>query len=457
MRIRLRHPRQFAQLLRAEARRRPDDVGDYLDTKAAQWDALADADPHDAADILEELGPTLASDLVDRLDVEQAVPVISEMRTELAVELFELYDTATRVELLTGLDSDHAADILGLLPEVDRQELLSLLPADHARDIRRILLYPPDSAGGLMITDVASLPVGLSTAEAIERLRRMHEELDDLSYVYVVDQAGVLVGVVSFRDLVFALPDTGLEDTMVPQPMAVTPETDREAVAALTQRYTLFGLPVIDHSGRLIGMVPNDAVIEAIRREASEDFAVAVGAGVEESVYSPVLRSVRMRLPWLVLNLAMALVVAIAIESQNDVIARYGVLAALMPIAALLGGNSGAQSLAVMIRALAADQLPSNRIWGILARQATIGAVNSMPLGLLTAAVGVAFGGPDFGLIMAVATMVNLTVASFAGAAIPLVLRAMDLDPALASNIFLTFLTDVVGFGGFLLVASLLL
>ncbi len=457
MRFRLQNPRQLAQRLRQEARKSPREVEDYLDSNAEQWEALAEADPHDAADILEELGADAASDLIESLDTAQAADVIEEMRTELAVEVFEELDLDERAALLTGLDTDMAADILGLLDEDERGPLLARLPARRAAQIRQLLEYPPDSAGGLMTTEVASLPVGLTVGEAIEALRRLNEELEDLSYVYVVDDDGVLVGVVSFRDLVFARPGDGLDQTMIPEPIAVTPESDRERVAEITQRYNLFGLPVVDHEGRLIGMVQNEAVIEAIRSEASEDFAAAVGAGVEETVFSPIPQSVRMRLPWLVVNLVLALVVASVIDRQSNIIEEHGVLAALMPVVALLGGNSGAQSLAVMIRALASDQLPSSRIWTILGRQAAIGALNSLPMGLLAGAVGATFGGVEFAVVMAVATMANLTVASFAGAAIPLGLRALGLDPALASNIFLTLLTDTVGFGGFLLVASLLL
>ena len=379
------------------------------------------------------------------------------MRSELAAEVLTEYASDVRARILHGADTDTAADILGHLDQPDRQEILSLMPAAAAAEIRRLLLYPPDSAGGLMTTDIASLPVGLTTGEAIERMRQMHRELDDLSYVYVVDDHNVLVGVVSFRDLVFARPGAGLEETMVSHPMAVTPETDREAVAELTQRYNLFGLPVIDHQGGLIGMVRNEAVIEAIRREASEDFAIAVGAGVEETVFSPVRRSVAVRLPWLALNLLMAVGVAIVIDRQSGIIEEHGTLAALMPVVALLGGNSGAQSLAVVIRALASDQLPSSRVWGILGRQGAVGALNSVPMGVLAGLVGAAFGGASFAIIMALATVANLTLASFAGAGIPLALRALGLDPALASNIFLTLLTDIVGFGGFLAVATLLL
>ena len=210
----------------------------------------------------------------------------------------------------------------------------------------------------------------------------------------MVDPEGNLVGVVSFRDLVFARPGVGLDETMVVRPVSVRPETDREEVAELTQRYGLFGLPVIDHFGVLIGMVPHEAVIEAVQAEASEDFAAAVGAGPEETVFTPLLRSVSMRLPWMVVNLAMAVVVALVIERQTNVINDVGpVLAALMPVVALLGGNAGAQSLAVVIRGLAVDDVAPSRTASVLGRQFAIGAINAIPIGSLALVVVTIFGG----------------------------------------------------------------
>lgn len=459
MRFRLLRPREFAQRLRQAARREPRVVEEYLDTHTAEWEALAEADPHDAADILEELGPEAAADLLEELEPGPAGDVLDEMRAELAAAILDELTEERIAALVTEMDADMAADLLGELAPEDQQTVLAGLDPEISAEIASLLRHAPDSAGGLMTTDVAALPGGITTGEAIERLRQLHDEIEDLSYVYVTDSLGKLIGVVSFRDLVFARPGVGLDETMIRNPVAVLPETDREEVVELTRRYNLFGLPVVDHDHRLIGMVPHEAVIESVQQEASEDFAAAVGAGAGETVFTPVHRSVGMRLPWLVLNLSMALVVALVIERQAAVIERYGaVLAALMPVVAGMGGNAGAQSLAVVIRALAIEDVPPNRVSTVLGHQMAIGAINSLPIGVLAVVVGTIFGGHvDFGLVMGVAAMANVTVASFAGAGIPLLLRRLGLDPALASNIFLTLLTDVLGFGGFLVVAALLL
>ena len=459
MRIRLLRPREFAQRLRSAARVEPAVVEEYLDSHTAEWEALAAADPHDAADILEELGAEAAADLLAELESAPAAGILDEIRPGLGAELLEDLPPDRSSELIEAMDADMAADVIGELGLKDRETLLANLDPDVAHELLALLQHAPDSAGGLMTTDVAVLQIGITAGEAIERLRQLHDQIDDLSYVYVVDHQRHLMGVVSFRDLVFARPGVGLDETMVHRPVTVRPETDREEVAELAQRYGLFGLPVVDRSGMLIGMVAHEAVVDSVQAEASEDFAAAMGAGPEETVFTPVLRAVAMRLPWMVVNLAMAVVVALVIERQTEVIDDIGpILAALMPVVALLGGNAGAQSLAVVIRSLAIDRVAPSRVGRVLAHQVAIGLINSIPIGLLAAVVGAAFGGSLlFGVTMGTATVANLTIGTLAGTGIPLLLRRMGLDPALASNIFLTLVTDVVGFGGFLLVATLML
>ena len=459
MRIRLLRPREFAQRLRSAALVRPEAVEEYLDSHIAEWEALAAADPHDAADILEGLGAEAAADLLAELDPIRAAGILDEMRPELGAELLEDLPPGRTSDLIAAMDADMAADLVGELGEKDKDTLLAALDPPIAHELLALLQHAPDSAGGLMTTDVAVLQIGITAGEAIERLRQLHDQIEDLSYVYVVDHRRRLMGVVSFRDLVFARPGVGLDETMAHRPVAVRPDTDREEVAELAQRYGLFGLPVVDHSGVLIGMVAHEAVVVSVQAEASEDFAAAMGAGAEETVITPVIRAVVMRLPWMVVNLAMAVIVALVIERQSEVIDEIGpILAVLMPVVALIGGNAGAQSLAVVIRSLAIDGVAPSRVGSVLARQVAIGIINSIPIGFLAIIVGVAFGGNlRFGVTMGAATAANLTIGTLAGAGIPLFLRRMGLDPALASNIFLTLVTDVVGFGGFLAVATLLL
>jgi magnesium transporter len=359
---------------------------------------------------------------------------------------------------------EDAADVLGEVEDKAAQSMLELLTDDTAGEVRRLLEYPTDAAGGLMTTDIARLPIGLTAGEAIERIRQLRDELEDLSYVYVTDDKGQLVGVVSFRDLVFNRPGAGLDEVMVPDPISVPVTADRELVNELIQQYRLLALPVVDRNGVLVGVVPTDAVIESVQDEASEDFAAAMGAGISETVRSPVRTSVRARLPWIAFDVVISSSVVWAVSQFNDVLDSFVVLAALMPLVARIGGDAGAQSLAVVIRGLAADEIPVSGSLRVVGRQATIGTINGLAIALLSGVLGFAMqqlrgepGGLRIGVAMAIAAWANLIVAGIAGSGIPLVLRRLGFDPALGSNLFLTTVTDLLGFAGFLAVAALLL
>jgi magnesium transporter len=468
VKLRIRRPRQLAHVLLRAARHDREEVEDYLDARPEEWEALVESAPGDAADVLEELSEEAAVELLTDLDPDNAAEILEEISPELAAEILEELPVADAAAALDFMDAADAADLIGELTDETAEAVLQAMGDAEAEAVRRLLVYPPDSAGGLMSQEIAALPIGLTSGEAIERIRILSDELEDLSYVYVVDDEHRLKGVISFRDLVFGRPGSGLDEAMVPNPVSVTAFADREEVAELVQRYHLFGVPVTDDNGHLLGMVTTDAVLEVVQEEASEDFATAVGASAEETVYSDVFRSARMRSPWLLINLLLSLAVAFVIENQTGVIARVPVLAALMPVVALLGGNAGSQSLAIVIRSLAADDVPLSRVVGVLSRQLRIGAL----VGLLVATaagvltfllIGTGFfegsGAQARGvaLVVAIAALANLTIATTVGTAIPLLLRRLGLDPALASSIFLTFITDLVGFGGFLVVAALLL
>ncbi|MDH4117843.1 MAG: magnesium transporter [Acidimicrobiia bacterium] len=467
MRLRLRRPRELAKTLLALARRRPAEVEDYLEEHTEEWSALAEATPGDAADILEAIDEETAGELIADLDAEDAAEVLEELRDDLAADILAELPIESAAAVLERMPPDEAVDILANLDADQIEDLLGVMSDEAEAGIRGLLRYPGDSAGGLMSTDLAALPIGMTAGEAIERLRTLHEELEDLSYVYIVDEFDRLEGVLSFRELVFARPGAGLDEVMVRNPLAVSTGTDREEVADLIQRYHLFGIPVVDDHGRLVGMVDTDAVIESVQAEASEDFAAAMGAGAGETVYTDILPAVRARLPWLFVNLGLALVVAVMIEHQTGVISRHPVLAALMPVIASLGGNGGSQTLAVVIRSLATDDIPPGRVPDIMWRQVGIGAANGLALALGAALVtyaltrtGVFYSDAspvELGIVVAAATLGNQTMATFAGSGVPLFLRRLGLDPALASSIFVTLFTDMIGFAGFLLVAAALL
>jgi magnesium transporter len=465
VRFRLSSPRQAAAQLRDRAAADPAIVASYLKGNLQEWLSLVDAEPADAADVLEELGGEMAVPILGLVSAEQASAVLEEARDDFAVAILEQLPRGRSAAILEAMAADEAADLIIWFDDDERDALFGEMGDDAAAGIRTLLRYPADTAGGLMTTDFAALPMGMTAGEAIEAIRRLHEDLEDLTYVYVIDDARRLQGVISFRDLVFRRPGVGLAEAMVADPASVRPMTDREEVADLATRYNLFALPVTDQAGRLVGVVQTDAVYEVLQEEASEDFATSVGAGAEETVYTDIRVSVRQRSPWLLLNLGLALVVSIAVAGFEEILVTAPILAILMPVVALLGGNAGAQSLAVTIRALASDDVPRTETLGILGRQAGVGLANGLLIGTAAALVAGTFAAvadrPDsavtIGVIVGIAALANLVIATASGSAIPLTFRALGLDPALASNIFLTLITDLVGFAGFLGVASLLL
>lgn len=460
MKFRFPRFRSTDETLRDLAERRPEQAEEYLDTHHSEWEQIAEQSPHDAADILEALDEEGAADLLGDIDtLAAAADVLDEMRPEAAADVIEELAPAEAARLIEEMETDQAADLLGALETEQREAVIEALGEDATIEVMELLAHPADSAGGMMTTEIATLPEGMPVGEAVDALRLLHERLgSNLSYVYVVDDDRRLLGVVSFRDLFFARPGAGLDEVMVTEPLAVTAATDREIVAELVQRYRLTALPVIDDTGVLIGMVRFDEAMEAATAEATEDIAVSVGAGAEESVFTPIPVSIQRRLPWITVNLFIGLLIALVIAPFRDMIEEVTVLAVLMPMVALLGGNSGAQSLAVVIRSMALGDLPSGRAARAIRREFLVGAANGFIIAILAAiAGGLVSADATVGLVIFVAVFANLLVAGAAGAAIPVLLRRLGLDPALASNIFLTMITDLVGFGGFLLTASILL
>jgi len=469
MKIRITRPGQLGSTIRELARRKPDEAEEYLDSHHEAWEELAVGDPYDAADILEAIDEEGAADLLQELPADEAGDVLDEMHPEAAADILQELQPHEAAALVSEMETDQAVDLIGALDAEDRTAVLSALDARTAGEVERLLIYAADTAGGMMTTDVAALGVGMSSGEAIEALRRLHDELgSNVRYVYVIDDARRLLGVVPFRKLVFARPGVGLDDLMETNIVSVRTDTDREEVADEIKRYNLIAIPVVDARGVLVGMVKVSEAIEAILAEVGEDIAVMVGAGEEETVFTPVSRSVRRRLPWIFFNLVVGVFLAAAISRFEPTLTTYAVLAAYMPLVALLAGNSGAQSLAVIIRSMAVGDLPRGRAGRAIRREVTVGLIDGTLMAATAAAVAAltvsafqsgreVIAPAELATIVFVSVWVSFLVAGLVGSGIPVLLRRIGQDPALASNIFLTMVTDIVGFTGFLLTATILL
>lgn len=410
--------------------------------------------PPDQAEVFEELDTSDQAALLPGLEPIETAHLLEELGDDEAADVAERLDATTLAHIVDEMEPDEAADLLGdLTPDLARQTLAQM---EEAADVRPLLIHADDSAGGLMTSEFLLLRERLTAQEAIEALRAWQPSEDSTYYLFVVNQAQQVRGVVSLRRLITAEPQTVIGDIMNPDPITVRAGTDQEEVAHIMSKYDLLALPVVDEGGHMLGVITYDDVVDVIEEEASEDILHLGGVLDEERVTGPVGISVRRRLPWLYVNLFTAFLAAGVISLFQQTIERLAVLAAFQSIVAGQGGNAGTQALTVVVRSLALGEIELRDAWRILLKELAVGALNGLAVG---AAVGAfAFltqGNPLLGLIIGVAMIGNMLAAGLAGALVPLVLKKLKLDPALGSGVIVTTVTDVVGFGLFLGLATL--
>jgi magnesium transporter len=416
-------------------------------------DVLERLRPPDQAEVFEELDTSDQAALLPGLEPLETAHLLEEMDNADAADVAERLDAATLAHIVDEMQPDEAADLLGdLTPDLARQTLAQM---EEAADVRPLLLHADDSAGGLMTSEFLLLRERMTAQESIEALRAWQPSEDSTYYLFVVNQAQQLRGVLSLRRLIIADPQTLIGDIMNPDPITVRVGTDQEEVAHVMSRYDLLALPVVDEGGHMLGVITYDDVVDVIEEEASEDILHLGGVLDEERVTGPVRVSVRQRLPWLYVNLLTAFLAAGVIGLFQRTIEQLAVLAAFQSIVAGQGGNAGTQALTVVVRSLALSEIELRDVWRILLKEIAVGALNGLAVGT---AVGVfayiTQGSPLLGLIIAVAMVGNMLAAGLAGALVPLLLKRLKLDPALGSGVIVTTVTDVVGFGLFLGLAT---
>jgi magnesium transporter len=418
--------------------------------------AYAEAHPGESARALEGLPPSEAALLLSDLPAHLAGPVLERVTPDAAAALLSSQGPDATRTLLAAMESRHAAAILHHLEDVAREAALSGIDPARARRIRALLQYPSDTAGGMMETRITSLPADVTVGQAIALLRRAPRTT--LFYLYVTERDGKLAGVLSMRDLLLAAPRDPIDPLVNRSVLAVGATMPQEELAVLVRENRFVALPVLDSEGFLLGVVRSDEIIGAIEREAFGDFQRMVGAGEDERALSPVSYVVRKRLPWLYVNLASAFLAAAVVGFFEETIEAVTALAVLLPIVAGQGGNTGAQSLAVVMRGMALRELLPGSSWRLLVKEGLAAFANGTAIAVGTGLVVFLWDGrwALVGIITA-SMVVNMTAAGIAGAAIPLALRATGRDPAQSSSIFLTTVTDVVGFASFLGFAAMLL
>jgi len=428
--------------------------------------AALEADPDSLVALTEELHPADLADLAMALDPDTAKEMLAVLPVEISARVVEHCVEATQVELFGLLAEAHPgaavaisdamfpddrADLFAELPEDIRGKVLGRLDEEESRDIRQLMAYPDDTAGALLTTDYVALPASTSAADAIEIVRRTAAEMETIYQAYAIDINGTLLGVVSLRDLVTSPADKTVDTIMNPNVVSVDVDADQEDVAKLIAKYDLLALPVVDRMHRMIGIITFDDVIDVLEEEATEDIHAlgAVDPLEDRYIDTPMWELVRARAPWLV-------VLFVAVLGTRWVLEHYSALelqslAMLMwfvPLINSVGGNSGSQSATLIIRAFAVGGLEDRHARKVLVRELIVG----LKLGIIVGLVGVLSVLADattrttgMVLTISISIVAVVTVGGLLGAGVPIVLRRLRIDPAVASTPFIASMVDVAG------------
>jgi magnesium transporter len=414
---------------------------------------LAGLHPADQADVVLELDEDDQRRLVEALAPPQLAAVLEYLESEDRSELVEDLTPGQLAPALDLMEDDDAADLLqDMEPAQARAVLAQMADAD---EVAPLLDHEEDSAGGLMTRGFVSLREGITAQQAIAELRRLKPDADKSYYLYVTDAQDRLKGVLGIRDLIVADPLARVATIMRPDVHSVREDTDQEECARLIAHYDLLALPVVDAGDRLIGVLTIDDVIDVVEEEATEDMYRLAGIQGEESIFSSVPSSVRRRLPWLYINMGTAFVAATMVALFEGTIAEHAILAALMPIVAGIGGNAGTQTVTILVRGMALGDISPRDMFVAWRKEVLVGLTMGLAIGtVLGLIVTVITGNTTLGLLVGSALILNLLAATTAGVCVPLTLRMLRVDPALASSVFTTMVTDVLGFFFFLGLAT---
>jgi len=409
----------------------------------------------DLADLIQLLRPDQREPLIAMLGREFNAAALSELDEGVRDQVLESMPSEKVAEALQQLDSDEAVYLIEDLDKEDQTEILAKLPYFERVALQRSLEYPEDSAGRIMQTDLIAVPPFWSVGQTIDHMREADDLPDRFYEIFVVDPAYHLIGSVALNRLLRSKRPTTIESITDSDIRPIPVESDQEEVARQFERYNLTSAPVVDPDHRLVGVITADDVVEVVQEEASEDI-LRLGGVAGESVSDSVWETTRLRFTWLLANLVTALVASAVISVFEATIEQMVALAVLMPIVASMGGNAGTQTMTVAVRALATQDLGPVNAVRVIMRESVVGLLNGLLFaGIMAAIVFFWFGSGPLGLVIALAMIVNLVAAALAGILIPLGLEELGLDPAIASGVFVTTVTDMVGFFAFLGLAAL--
>jgi magnesium transporter len=409
----------------------------------------------DLADLIQLLRPEQREPLIATLGRDFNAAALSELDEGVRDQVLEAMPKEKVAEVLQQLDSDEAVYLIEDLDKQDQTDILAQLPSFERAALERSLEYPEDSAGRIMQTDLIAVPPFWSVGQTLDYMSETQDLPDRFYEVFVVDPAFHLIGSVALDRLLRSKRPINIEAITNRDIHPVAALSDQEEVARTFERYNLTSAPVVDPDQRLVGVITADDVVEVIQEEASEDI-LRMGGVAGESVSDPVWETTKHRFIWLLVNLGTAILASLVISLFDATIEQMVALAVLMPIVASMGGNAGTQTMTVAVRGLATKDLGPVNAARVIGRETVVGLLNGLMFAVIMGVIAFFwFGSGQLGMVIGAAMIINLLVAALSGILIPLGLHALDLDPAIASGVFVTTMTDCVGFFAFLGLAAL--
>jgi len=409
---------------------------------------LQDYHASEIALLFERLPQEAKERIINILPTDVASEVISEMHEEQDPgELLIGLDPEKRSDIIEELDYDDATDIIAQLDEEEQKEILEDLDQEDADSIRALLSYDENTAGGLMNPQLIKVNINLDKKDALDEIIRQSEEMEEFYTIYVVDDADILQGVLSIKDIIKAHADVKVRNLVKTEPVYVQAGLDQEEVAKLISQYNLTAIPVVNEHMKLLGRITVDDIIDVMEQESTEDMLKISGVSEDEELSGNWQDAVKSRLPWLIINLATAYLAASVIRHFDGTVAGVKGIAAYMTIIAGMGGNAATQALAVTVRRISLSDLTDRQAYNTVLKEFLVGMLNGAANGLIVFAIALFYdGNPMLGLVLFLAMTGNLIVAGLTGASIPLILKRVGIDPAVASSIIITTFTDCAGF-----------
>ena len=437
-------------------------------SKEELWNFLLHATDNQLAEMIEFIHPVDILEVIHeykededvimkRLPSEILAEIVDEEEDEEKYSLLSHFSDTEQMVILEEMSSDEITDLVSVLDEAESEDVLSKMNVEDRQEVRELLSYDADTAGGLMATEFISLSQHMSVLQTLEYLQKAAQDAEMAYYLYVVDQNNVLTGVVSLREIVAHSFDTLIRDIANPNIISIPAFTDQEEVARIFSKYNFLMMPVVDEHDHILRASPSSRYGHHRRRKYRR-YPPIEQINEEEKVDGSLIESLKSRLPWLFINLLTAFLASSVVAVFSGTIEKVVALAAVNPIIAGMGGNAGTQSLTIIVRGITLGELTGDNARRVFFKEFGVGILSGVSIGLVVALIcGVMQQNPIFGLVVGLAMLLNMAFATIAGYAVPVILKKINVDPALASSVFVTTVTDVLGFFFFLGLATLFL